>query len=432
MGLRTSSLIVLVFTFLWSCSIGLSCPEGTYRGDSDLCCKLCPLGTHLLLPCNESTGESFCQPCPSETYMDKMNNEKKCFPCKRCDPTQIALSECKATQNRKCDCEAGKFLEPSFLYCKDCKKCHKGEGVVSRCSGNSDTKCAPCVKGSTFSNNASETERCKPCTQCRGMMIEKEACNVSRDTVCERVNETETTTARTTVTKHITSGPLSEVTTIKEEATGYSDPAISEQPGMAYNVYVLAIVAAVFVVVVILVAVCCFFMRKARDANGSNSVPSEETAMTEYNFPVPITSSDTPARTRSSQGLRGRRTTNSRSSNQNSRESEALESSCPLQGINIGGGAKSKTMVRDLPGHIYIELGKFLNPKSLNNWVTLAGRLGFNNNDVQNFNIYPDQATQKVLDEWGQKDGSTVDILIYELKEMNRADCVQVLKPWDS
>ena len=89
-------------------------------------------------------------------------------------------------------------------------------------------------------------------------------------------------------------------------------------------------------------------------------------------------------------------------------------------------------MVRDLPGHIYIELGKFLNPKSLNNWVTLAGRLGFNNNDVQNFNIYPDQAAQKVLDEWGQKDGSTVDILIYELKEMNRADCVQVLKPWDS
>ena len=72
-------------------------------------------------------------------------------------------------------------------------------------------------------------------------------------------------------------GPLSEVTTIKEEATGYSDPAISEQPGMAYNVYVLAIVAAVFVVVVILVAVCCFFMRKARDANGSNSVPSGTT-----------------------------------------------------------------------------------------------------------------------------------------------------------
>ncbi|XP_068686064.1 tumor necrosis factor receptor superfamily member 16-like isoform X4 [Montipora foliosa] len=415
MGLRTSSLIVLVFTFLWSCSIGLSCPEGTYRGDSDLCCKLCPLGTHLLLPCNESTGESFCQPCPPETYMDKINNEKQCFPCKRCDPTQIALSECKATQNRKCDCEAGKFLEPSFLYCKDCKKCHKGEGVVSPCSGNSDTKCAPCVKGSTFSNNASETERCKPCTQCRGMMIEKEACNVSRDTVCERANETETTTARTTVTKHITSGPLSEVTTIKEEATGYSEPAISDQPGMAFRVYVLAIVAAVFVVVVILVAVLCFFMRKARDANGSNSVPS-----------------DTPARTRSSQGLRGRRTTNSRSSNQNSRESEALESSCPLHGINIGGGTKSKTMVRDLPSHIYIELGKFLNPKSLNNWVTLAGRLGFNNNDVQNFNIYPDQATQKVLDEWGQKDGSTVDILIYELKEMNRADCVQVLKPWDS
>ena len=93
---------------------------------------------------------------------------------------------------------------------------------------------------------------------------------------------------------------------------------------------------------------------------------------------------------------------------------------------------KGKTLVRDLPSHIYIELGRFLNPKSLNNWIILAGRLGFNDSDVKNFDTYPDQATQRVLDEWGQREDSTVNALICELKEMKRDDCVQVLKPWES
>lgn len=93
---------------------------------------------------------------------------------------------------------------------------------------------------------------------------------------------------------------------------------------------------------------------------------------------------------------------------------------------------KGKTLVRDLPGHIYFELGRFLNPKSLNNWMILAGRLGFSDSDVKNFDTYPDQATQRVLDEWGQREGSTVNALICELKEMKRDDCVQVLKVWES
>ena len=58
--------------------------------------------------------------------------------------------------------------------------------------------------------------------------------------------------------------------------------------------------------------------------------------------------------------------------------------------------------------------------------------MGFTNNDVKNFELYPEEATQKVLEQWGQRDGSTVDILISFLKEMKRDDCLQVLKQWDS
>ena len=85
-------------------------------------------------------------------------------------------------------------------------------------------------------------------------------------------------------------------------------------------------------------------------------------------------------------------------------------------------------LVRDLPGNVIIELGRLLNPRSYNNWAKLAGRLGFTNNHVKNFELEPEEATQSLLSEWSQQDGSTVDVLVRILKEMKRDDCVQVLQ----
>ena len=53
-----------------------------------------------------------------------------------------------------------------------------------------------------------------------------------------------------------------------------------------------------------------------------------------------------------------------------------------------------KTLVRDLPAHVFIELGKFLNPKSSKNWVTLAGYLEFTTNEIKNFELEVNEATQ--------------------------------------
>ena len=88
--------------------------------------------------------------------------------------------------------------------------------------------------------------------------------------------------------------------------------------------------------------------------------------------------------------------------------------------------------MRELPGHVFVELGVLLNPKSSKNWVTLAGHLGFTSNEVRNLELAIEEATQRVLAEWGQRDGSTVDVLIDIFKQMKRDDCVQVLKQWDS
>ena len=81
---------------------------------------------------------------------------------------------------------------------------------------------------------------------------------------------------------------------------------------------------------------------------------------------------------------------------------------------------------------MFIELGRLLNPKSSKNWVTMAGHLGFTTNEVKNMELCPEEATQRTLEEWGQRDGSTVDVLMSVLKQMKRDDCVEVLKQGES
>nr|XP_058946104.1 uncharacterized protein LOC131774105 [Pocillopora verrucosa] len=193
--------------------------------------------------------------------------------------------------------------------------------------------------------------------------------------------------------------------------------------------YIIRIVIAVLLLV--LIAVAFYYYWKKQNRHGGNQAHDpQEMEEAKYDF-VPPTSSETPAHARSSYGLGGRRTAYSTRPNSHQRDSDSQGSSGSLQGVSVSNG-KSKTLVRDLPAHVFIELGKFLNPKSSKNWVTLAGYLEFTTNEIKNFELEVNEATQNVLYQWGQKDSSTVDFLINVLKKMKRDDCVQVLKPWDN
>ena len=59
--------------------------------------------------------------------------------------------------------------------------------------------------------------------------------------------------------------------------------------------------------------------------------------MTEYNFPVPATTSETPAQARSSHGLRGRRTRHARNHSEH-RDTDSQGSNSSLQGVSIEKG----------------------------------------------------------------------------------------------
>ena len=76
--------------------------------------------------------------------MDKINNITQCEPCRKCGPSQVPLVSCKASHNRECGCEPGKYHDSAFLFCMECRKCSLGEGVVSLCTQTSNTKCEAC------------------------------------------------------------------------------------------------------------------------------------------------------------------------------------------------------------------------------------------------------------------------------------------------
>lgn len=414
MGIQRKCLILLVAEALLL--VSSFCPETFYQ-HGNICCRLCSKGTYLSHPCTEDRGSSSCEACPASTFMDHNNNNSQCQTCTKCEPSQIELEKCEAKKNTKCGCPRGKFHNSHYLFCMDCKKCLVGEGVVRPCLHDSDTKCEPCPKG-TFSDLESFEKKCIKCTKCEpaGIMIVKEECNASRDTICERTN----------VTLHlITSSQSFASATLQQVYSSVtSNPhQITVKTSSQYK-YIIAIVSVGFIICVFVAAFLCFVLKRRRSGGTcADTSHTQEVCEREYHFPVPATAgSETPAQLRSSQGLRGRR-------NHHSRNSIHRKESESPQDENNG---KNKMLVRDLPGHIFIELGRLLNPKSFNNWAKLAGLLGFTSTHVQNFGLEPEEATQNLLNEWGQQEGSTVDVLIDIFKEMKRDDCLQVLKEWNS
>jgi len=73
-------------------------------------------------------------------------------------------------------------------------------------------------------------------------------------------------------------------------------------------------------------------------------------------------------------------------------------------------------MLRDVPYTLISELAKYLNPRS--RWKELGGLLNFNNTQISNFALVKENATQVMLEEWGQRQHSTVANLRKAFQEL--------------
>ncbi|NWY00501.1 TNR25 factor, partial [Nothoprocta ornata] len=124
----------------------------------------CHTGTFLRSPCTSRVNDSVCEPCPAGTFHSLSNTALSCKACYECDrqALQSVLSNCSATSNIVCSCEAGYYKECidnqcSNFHCRECRTC-AGSLVDRPCSLAQDTQCGSCKP-----NFYAEGGKCHPC-----------------------------------------------------------------------------------------------------------------------------------------------------------------------------------------------------------------------------------------------------------------------------
>ncbi|XP_052386338.1 tumor necrosis factor receptor superfamily member 6 [Carassius gibelio] len=144
-----------VVVFLWCAmfTVGLTegrslrtrrsdCEYGTYPHEGRECC-LCPRGKRVLKDCTD-TNETDCELCEHGTYMDHLNSENECWPCKVCDSNanMEEQDKCSLYSNTVCKCKNSFYCEKGSP-CKICYQCDTCEkyGVKKSCTETNNTVC---------------------------------------------------------------------------------------------------------------------------------------------------------------------------------------------------------------------------------------------------------------------------------------------------
>ncbi|KAH3774039.1 hypothetical protein DPMN_175410 [Dreissena polymorpha] len=153
---------------------------------------MCPPGTHWVSDCNSDGQQDKCEPCPEGSYTSKYNIAHLCAPCRtECTgqhhDRNIVQVSCTNISDLKCACKEGYWLKRHHQKstCRHVSSCRPGSGVQRQADDNSDTTCATCQAGFTFSNITSTTELCRDCTVCGDAYEVVTKCTPFNDTVCQ-------------------------------------------------------------------------------------------------------------------------------------------------------------------------------------------------------------------------------------------------------
>uniref|UniRef100_A0A672QSI3 Tumor necrosis factor receptor superfamily, member 1B n=1 Tax=Sinocyclocheilus grahami TaxID=75366 RepID=A0A672QSI3_SINGR len=155
--------------------------------------------THQAVMCT-SNSDTICEPCQDGQYSENMNHFSNCFSCPKCKDVKGLMygTNCSADTKAVCVCKPGMLCSKRNFNkeCEECRKyrsCKPGEYVIKEGSISSDVKCMPCPSG-MFSNR-SNTDRCKPHTQCEGRSVLRSG-NSTVDTLCEMIPPSTATTTK--------------------------------------------------------------------------------------------------------------------------------------------------------------------------------------------------------------------------------------------
>ena len=83
------------------------------------------------------------------------------------------------------DYDVGKLSSDRPTSARNCSKCAPGHGVIIHCTNETNTICAPCVPGVSFSRYVS-SKPCRPCSSCHDDEYEVVRCSRKSNTVCRK------------------------------------------------------------------------------------------------------------------------------------------------------------------------------------------------------------------------------------------------------
>ncbi|XP_078351696.1 tumor necrosis factor receptor superfamily member 16-like isoform X1 [Oculina patagonica] len=349
-----------------------------------------------------------CQRCPNGTFTDKFN-ATKCSQCDRCNGRHNEITKvCTSSSNTECSCQSGYYFDGSIVFCEKCSQCKRGRGVVRNCTATSNTVCKHCVKGKTFSSEKN-MEECKPCTRCPKGHIVQQECTRRTDTVCvpeKDINNSKYPKQKITSSAVLTTPPTRNRTTTTKRRKWPSSPKRPTTESISVNNHSVTpipviedhttdsddntdlqiVLYSLIGLLVLLVAVLTLICWRCKKRNRPRKKPK------------PGNNSEEPSTRSNSTDI-----------------IEAVEnpySSLPLIGVRQG----SEKMLRDVPYTLINELSQYLNPGD--RWKHLGGHLHFNTTQISNFAVDRSNATQVMLQEWGQKDGATVGALQSTFRKM--------------
>ena len=100
----------------------------------------------------------------------------------------------------------------------------------------------------------------------------------------------------------------------------------------------------------------------------------------------------------------------------------------------MASSGRKRRLVSSLDGEVLERLSMKLNPRMLlKDYQSLAGRLKYTYEYIRNFDRERDPTLALLQHWWSSKRGKekTVTVLIEQLSEMERDDCVDLLRPYE-
>ncbi|XP_037695342.1 tumor necrosis factor receptor superfamily member 10A-like [Choloepus didactylus] len=113
------------------------------------CCRPCPPGHHVSKPCRSPHTRGRCEACAPGTFTAHPNGLPACLPCSTCSQDQLAVQECSAASDRRCQCQDGRFHRAAGSEgpCRRCSTCPKGMAILQKCNATADTVCGEARSG---------------------------------------------------------------------------------------------------------------------------------------------------------------------------------------------------------------------------------------------------------------------------------------------